>query len=89
MSGWVTYVTDNLQVVSKEVERPYPDRIRTSCPTGSKYVIRWSTKARQWEVYDIRRYISGPSTGQFYKAPPPSVRAPSREAAIGYALLMP
>jgi hypothetical protein len=30
-----------------------------------------------------------PSCGQFYKAPSPSAVTEQREAAIGYALLMP
>lgn len=84
----VFYVRDDGMTIAKEVKRISPDRLKTSCPEGSKFVVRFGPRSKQWEVYDLRRYIAGPSTGQFYAAPPPSVVVPEKDAAIGYAILM-
>jgi hypothetical protein len=84
----VTYVLDDGSSVDKLVKRISPDRLKTSCPEGSKYVVRFGPRSKQWEVYDLRRYIAGPSTGQFYSAPPPTLVVPEKDAAIGYAILM-
>lgn len=84
---WVIYVLDDGSTVDKEVKRISPDRLRTRCPDGSKFVIRMGPWSKQWEVFDLRRYIMNPSTGQFYAAPPPSLLTPERDAAIFWAQL--
>jgi hypothetical protein len=85
----VIYVLDDGTTVDKLVKRISPDRLKTSCPEGSKFVVRFSTRAKQWEVYNLRRYISNPSLGQFYKAPPPTIATAEKDAAVGYAQIMP
>ena len=85
----VTYVLTDGTTVDKLVKRISPDRLKASCPKGSKYVVRYGPRSGKWEVYRLSRYISNPSTGQFYKAPPPQVLADEQIAAIGYARLMP
>ena len=85
----VIYVLDDGTVVEKLVTRISPDRLKTSCPAGSKYVIRLGPRSKLWEVYRISQYTGGPGFGQFYRAPPPAVMSEHRDAAIGYAQLMP
>lgn len=86
----VLYVTADLEVVPRKVRRITPDRLKASCPPGSKFVIRMGPRSKQWEVYDLRRYLNAQQHGQygqFYKAPPPSVLTDNRDSAIGWAML--
>lgn len=85
------YVTGDLQVISKDFtgKRYSPDRLRPNMPDGSKYIIRFGPRRKKWEVYPVRDYILNPRFGQFYHAPPPSVTTENRDAAIGYAMIMP
>lgn len=85
------YVTDTNAVVIKDFtgRRYSPDRLRPNMPEGSRWIIRWGARRKRWEVYDVRRYILNPGTGQFWGAPPPRVTTEHRDAAIGFALLMP
>jgi hypothetical protein len=85
----VVYVRDDGMPVDKEVRRISPDRLKTSCPERSKYVVRFGPRSKRWEVYDLRRYVMNPSTGQFYSAPPPTVMADNKEAAVFYAQITP
>jgi hypothetical protein len=86
----LVYVTSNLDVVSKFTRiAPPPDRMRQNMPKGTKYLMRLFPKLGVWRVYDARKFLMNPSCGQFYKAPSPSAVTEQREAAIGYALLMP
>lgn len=89
----VFYVRDDGATIAKEVKRISPDRLKTSCPEGSKFVVRFGPRSKQWEVYDIRKYIPGYKkhpgrSTSFYFAPPPSVTTDNKDAAIGYAILM-
>jgi hypothetical protein len=86
---WVTYVRDDGECIDKEVQRITPDRLKTSCPEGSRYVVRFGPRSKLWELYDLRRYIMNPSIGQFYAAPPPTVTHVERGAVLGYAMIMP
>lgn len=85
----VIYVLDDGTTVDKLVRRITPDRLKVSCPAGSKFVVRFGPKSKAWEVYNLRKYISAPSFGQFYKAPPPTITTTEKDAAIGYARIMP
>lgn len=86
----VTYVLDDCSTIDKLVARISPDRLRTSCPERSRYVVRFGPRSKRWEVYDIRRYVPGYKvhpgrSTSFYFAPPPSFVTEERERAIAYA----
>lgn len=88
----VIYVTDMCETIWKELKRNSAGRLRTSCPKGSKFVIRYSSRSKKYEVYDIRRYVPGYMVHrphEFYFAPQPSVTTPNLEVALGYARIMP
>lgn len=87
MARWVTYVLDDGSTVDKEVKRISPDRLKTSCPLGSKFVVRFGPRRKLWEVYDLRRYVLNPRFGQFYHAPPASITTPDKERAVFWAQL--
>jgi hypothetical protein len=84
---WATYVTVDGEVIEQERQRMTPNRLKTSCPPGSKFVIRFGPRSKQWEAYDLRKFVLNPSVGEFYAAPPASVTTPDRDVAIFYAVL--
>jgi hypothetical protein len=89
----VAYITDMNETVVKEMpsnQRMSPSRLMPNRPKGTKFIIRRRPRvADTWEVFDARTSRMNPSMGQFYSPPKCAITAPSYDAAIGYALLMP
>lgn len=85
-----TYVTVDCQVVEQERKRITPNRLKTSCPPGSKFVIRFGPRSKLWEAYDLRKFICNPIVWtEFYSAPPPSLTHANKDSVVGWALLTP
>jgi hypothetical protein len=95
----VIYVTSNADVIRKVLtkkQRITPDRLMPNRPKGTKFIIRQKPIGAApmgiegiWEVYDARTSKINPTSGQFYSRPDMVASTPEKDAAIGYALIMP